>query len=128
MTATVITPQTIIAPFGPTSGSAGAHDFTFAASTAATTDAWTCNGADILIAYHSGSAGAHTLTIASQDDEKNRSENITDYSMAAGDFAQFGCGLTNSKGWKDSSGKITVTTSDAEIKLAVLRLPAGYPS
>lgn len=128
MTATVITPQTIIAPFGSTSGSAGSHDFTLAASTAATTDAWTCNGCDILIAQHSGSAGAHTITIASQDDEKNRSEPITDYSMAAGDLAVFGCGLTNSKGWKDTSGKITVTTSDAEIKLAVLRLPAGYPS
>ena len=128
MTATVVTPQTIIAPFGSTSGSAGSHDWTFADSTAATTDAWTCNGTDILLAFHSGSAGAHTLTITSQNDEKNRTEDITDYSMAAGDYAAFGCGLTNSKGWKDSSGKITVTTSDVEIKLAVLRLPTGYPS
>jgi hypothetical protein len=127
MTATVITPQTILGPFDTNSGSAGYHDFTLAASTAATTDAWTCTGKDILILFNSGSI-AYTATITSQADEKNRTEDITDYSLAAGDYAAFGCGLTNGKGWMDSSKKITITTSNILIKVAVLRLPPGYPS
>jgi len=127
MTATVIVPQVGLGPFAPTSGTAGAHDFTFAASTAATTDAWTCHGTDILLAYNSGSVAA-TITIDSAADEKNREEDISSYSLAAGDYAHFYVGMTNSKGWMDSSKKITVTTSAVEVKVAVLRLPAGYPS
>lgn len=127
MTATVITPQTILGPFDANSGSPGYHDFTLAASTAATTDAFTCTGRDILVAFNSGSV-PYTMTITSQVDEKHRTEDITDYSLAAGDYAAFGVGLTNGKGWMDSSKKITITTSNILVKVAVLRLPAGYPS
>jgi 2',3'-cyclic-nucleotide 2'-phosphodiesterase (5'-nucleotidase family) len=126
MTATVITPQEVLGPFATTSGNAGVHDFTLAASTAATTDAWTCTGRDLLILFNSGSI-AYTATITSQVDEKHRTEDITTYSLAAGDYAAFGVGLTNGKGWMDSSKKITITTSNILVKVAVLRLPAGYP-
>jgi hypothetical protein len=127
MTATAITPQTILGPFASTNGDAGVHDFTWADSTAAATDTLLCNGNDVLMAYNSGSV-AGTVTITSVADEKNRLDTITAYSMAAGDYAVFGVGLTNSKGWMDSAKKITVTTSAVEVKVAVLRLPAGYPS
>jgi hypothetical protein len=127
MTATAITPQTILGPFAATNGEAGVHDFTWADSSSSATDTLLCTGNDILMAYNSGSV-AGTVTITSVADEKNRLDTISAYSMAAGDYAAFGVGLTNSKGWKDSAGKITVTTSAAEVKVAVLRLPAGYPS
>jgi hypothetical protein len=126
MTATVITVQDVLAPFSTSSGSAGAHDFTWAASSGSVTDAFTCSGRDLLLANNTD-GGALTITIASVDDEKGRSEPITAYSMAAGDFAVFGVGLTNSKGWMDTSKKITVTTSGSNLKLAVLNLPSGYP-
>jgi hypothetical protein len=46
-----------------------------------------------------------------------------DFTLAAGDYAAFTVGMTNDKGWKQSGGVIHVDTNNADIKLAVLRLP-----
>lgn len=118
-----LTPVTIIAPFAAVG--AGAADFTFAAGSVST-DTFACTGRQILIAYNSG-ASPYTITISSVDDEKGRSEDVTAYSMAAGDYAVFGVGLTNSPGWKQSDGTIIVDVENAAVKWAVLTLPTGYP-
>lgn len=121
---TAITVQSVDAPFDTIA--AGGADFTFGAGDASNGNTFACTGRELLLLSNE-SGGAATVTITSVDDEKNRSEDITNYSMADGDFAVFGVGLTNSKGWRSSSGTIRITVSDADLKVAVLRLPAGYP-
>ena len=121
----VLTPVTIKGPFEAIA--ANGADFTFAAGSTGT-DTIACNGRDIIIAYNSDPTNPYTITIISEDDEKGRSEDITAYSLAAGEYAVFGVGLTNSTGWKDSvTGLITVDVENAAVKWAILRLPTGYP-
>lgn len=122
---TALTVQNILAPFAAVG--AGAADFTFAAGTITDGNTFVCTGREILLVQNAD-ASTQTITITSVDDEKGRSEDITTYSMAAGDFAVFGQGLTNQQGWKSSTGTIRITVSDADVKVAVLRLPAGYPN
>lgn len=122
---TAITVQTVLAPFAAVG--AGAADFTFAAGTVSDGDTFVCTGRELLLVKNTEVADPKTITITSVDDETNRSENITSYSLAAGDYAVFGVGLTNSKGWKSTAGTIRITVSAATVKVAVLRLPAGYP-
>ncbi|MCZ2155740.1 MAG: hypothetical protein LC114_17885 [Bryobacterales bacterium] len=122
---TAITVQTIKGPFEAVT--AGSVDFTFAAGTVTDGDTFVCTGRELLLVTNTEVADAKTITITSVDDEKGRSEDITTYSLAAGDFAVFGVGLTNAKGWKSTAGTIRITVSAATVKVAVLRLPAGYP-
>lgn len=122
---TAITVQTIKGPFEAVT--AGSVDFTFAAGTVTDGDTFACTGREILIVKNTEVADAKYITITSVDDEKGRSEDITTYSLAAGDYAVFGVGLTNAKGWKSTAGKIRITVEAATVKVAVLRLPAGFP-
>ena len=122
---TAITVQQVKGPFDAVV--AGGFDFTFAAGTLTDGDTFVCTGREILLVQNADAA-PQTITITSVDDEKGRAEDITTYSMAAGDFAAFGVGLTNAQGWKSSTGTIRITVSDADMKVAVLRLPAGYPN
>jgi hypothetical protein len=119
-----LTPVTIIGPF--TAVTAGAADFTFAAGSTGT-DTFACTGRQILLAYNSDGANPYTVTISSVNDEQNRAGDITTYSLAAGDYAVFGIGLTNLQGWKQTNGTIIVDVENAAVKWAVLTLPAGYP-
>lgn len=124
MARTPITVQDVTAPFEAVT--AGSADFTFAAATATDFDEWICNGRDLLLVFN-GSGGALTLTIHSVDDEKGRAENITTYSLADGDYAAFGIGLTNSKGWQQTDRTIHIDGSAVGVTFAILRLPAGFP-
>lgn len=119
-----LTPVTIIGPFAAVS--AGAADFTWTAGDTGT-DTFACTGREILLAYNSGGS-PYTITITSVDDQFGRSEDITAYSLAAGDYAVFGVGLTNSPGWKQTNGTIIVDVENAAVKWAVLKLPNGYPA
>ncbi len=124
MARAAITVQEIDAPFAAVT--AGSLDFTFAASNSADGNYFVSTGREIILVQNAD-ASTQTVTIDSVADEKNREGDITTYSMAAGDFAALGVGLTNAKGWKQTSGQIYINTSDDDVKLAVLRLPAGYP-
>lgn len=124
MARTAITVQEVSAPFDAVS--AGSEDFTFAALDAVNGNYFQCTGREIILVENTD-AGAQTVTIDSVDDEKGRQEDITTYSLAANDFAAFGVGLTNAKGWKQTNGQVYIDTSSANVKIAVLRLPAGYP-
>lgn len=119
-----IAPQTTKGPFEAIT--AGIADFLWTAGNVAG-DTFICTGREILLFWNPAGGSTYTVTITSVDDEKGRSEDITAYSMAAGDFAHFGVGLTNSNGWKNTSGLVTVTVSNAAVLVAILRLPAGFP-
>jgi hypothetical protein len=120
MAETAITVQTAKTPFEVVS--AGGLDFTLAAADASNGNKYQVTGREILVMYNSD-ASPQTVTINSVNDEKNRDGDIAAYSLAAGDYALFAGGLTNSKGWKQTDGTITLTVSDAGILLAAIRLP-----
>lgn len=122
---TVLDIFTVLAPFAAVT--AGDATFTFAPGTETDGDVYTCTGRELLLVYNSDSVDPYTITIASEDDEWNRSENITSYSLAAGEYAVFGVGLTNSQGWKNADGQIRITVNNAAVLVAVLKLPGGYP-
>jgi hypothetical protein len=119
-----LTVQTIKGPFETIT--AGSADVVFTAGST-DGDTFVCTGREILIAYNSDGANPYTITITSVDNDKGRSEDITTYSLAAGDYVALGVGLTNAKGWKSTAGTIAVDVENAAIKWMVLRLPAGYP-
>lgn len=119
-----ISVQNITPPFGTIT--AGSADVVFTAGDVGG-DTIACTGREIIIAFNSG-ASAYTITVSSVADEKGRTGDISAYSLAAGDYVALGVGLTNSQGWKNSSGNIAVSVSNAAIKWMVLRLPAGFPA
>ena len=122
---TPITVQTMLGPFA--AYGAGLADFTFAAGTITDGDTFVCTGKELLVVKNTD-AGPTTITITSVADEKNRTGDITTYSVGIGEYAIFPIGLTNSLGWKSTTGKVRITVSDADLKVAVLRLPSGYPN
>jgi len=119
-----LTPVTIKGPFD-TIG-AGSADFVW---TAGSTDGDTIaiTGRQVIMCWNTSADTAYTVTIDSVDDEMNRQGDITTYSLAFGDFAVFGVGLTNEQGWKTAAGIIAVDVENAAVKWAVLTLPAMYP-
>jgi hypothetical protein len=123
---TAFTPNTLKGPFDTIT--AGSATVTLTAASAGA-DTFVCTGRDLILVQNSHAVTAYTVTITSIADEKGRTGDITTYSLAAGEIAVFGCGLTNSPGWKNAStGVITITASNASVKVSILRLPAGYPS
>lgn len=97
-------------------------DFALVAADAANGNSFQCTGKELLIVQNSG-VSARTLTVTSVPGRDGRTGDITNYSIGAGEFAYFTQGLTNSKGWQQSNGMIYIAASNAEVKLAVLRLP-----
>lgn len=120
MAQTAITIKSLKGPFDVVS--AGDLKFTFAASDGTGGNSYAVTGKELLLAFNDGTV-AHTITIDSVNDEKNRQADITDYSLAVGDYIAFTGGLTTSKGWQQSGGVIYIDTDSADIKVAVLRLP-----
>jgi hypothetical protein len=89
-------------------------------------ETFTCTGREILLIRND--SGTNTVTITSVDNEKGRAENLAAYEITGSEIAVWTGGLTNAKGWKNSSGLITVAaTTGTSVSFAVLRLPAGYP-
>jgi len=121
----LITTQSMKSPFAAVT--AGQITFVWTAGNVGG-DTIGITGRELLLVWNSG-ASPYTITITSQVDEKNRTGDITTYSLAAGEFAYFTGGLTNAPGWKSpSTNLITITPSNASVKWALLQLPVGYPS
>lgn len=120
---TVLTIQTLKGPFDVIG--ANDADVSFAAGTITDGDTFACTGRELLLVKNG--AGTNTITITSTADEDGRTGDITTYSLGANEVAMFTVGLTNSIGWKSTSGTIRITVSSANVTVAVLKLPAGYP-
>jgi len=120
---TVMTVVEMLGPFDAVV--ADALNFAFTPLTVTDGEVFRCTGREILLVSNP-SAGALTITITSVDDEYGRAEDITTYELAQDEFAYFPIGLTNSKGWKNSSGNIRITGSSADLDAVVLRLPVGF--
>ena len=121
----VITVQQMKGPFADIA--ANAADYTMVAGTITDGNTFVCTGREILLARNIN-VGAQTITIVSEDDEDKRSENIAAYSIGPSEYAVFGIGLTNQRGWKSTTGLVRITVGHADVLVAVLRLPSGFPN
>lgn len=121
MPTTALTVQTAKTPFA--SISANGADFTFAACDVGNGNHFASTGHELLLVQNSDGSNPYTVTITSVADDKGRTGHITNYSLAAGEFAAFTCGMTDESGWRQENGTILVSGSNAAIKLAVLKLP-----
>jgi len=121
-----ITPQTLVGHYPATPLSANAADITFEASGADFADgaSFPHTGREIIL-VRNDNVGAQTITIESKADAKNREGDITTYSIGASEYAAFGPFPVD--GWRQSDGDMNFAVSAADLYLAVIRLPAGYP-
>ena len=112
-----ITVQSLVGKYPATPLGAGDAAITFQAMELAG-DTFSNTGKEIIL-VRNDDAGAVTLTITGVVDEKNRTGDIDAYSIPAGEYAAFG--PFPIQGWNDSNGKLNLTASDVDLKVAVLR-------
>lgn len=97
---------------------AGDLTVTFTAMDASNGNSFAATGGEILI-FNNTDASAHTITINSVADNLGRTDtSLTTYSIAANGFAAVQMKFL--PGWV-SGGLVTMTTSSALVKVAVLR-------
>jgi len=99
---------------------ANAADLTMAAADTANQNYFVAAGNDLVVA-HNGGAGALTITINSVADEYGRTGDVTAYSLGAGEYAIFG--PFKIAGWQQSTGRIHLEASGADVKFGVVALP-----
>lgn len=119
-----LTPQTLVGKYPATPLSANDADITFTASGADYADgaAFPHTGKEIIL-VRNDNVGAQTITISSVVDEKKRSGDITTYSIGAGEYAAFGPFPVD--GWRQADGDMNIEFSEADLYVAILRLPSG---
>ena len=76
-------------------------------------------GNDTLVIVKNEGVVARTVTFSSKADEKNRTGDVTAYSLGAGELAMF---RFKKAGWMQSDGKIYMEAEHADIKYAVIQL------
>ena len=93
-------------------------DLTETAADQVNFDSVALSGDDIVIAHNTDS-GAHTVTFSSVVDDKNRTGDITAYSIGAGEIAVF---RFKAAGWKQSDGYLYCTANSATVKFGAFAL------
>lgn len=100
---------------------ANAADFAWTACDASNGNSCTHTGRELILAYNSnGSATAYTITVSSVADELGRTGDQT-YSLGAGEYCVLGPYPV--RGWRQSNGKLNFSSTNAELKFRVIRLP-----
>ena len=100
---------------------ADAADFTFLAADVANMEQYVSTGKEMIIARNVG-GGPFTVTVNSVNDPFNRTNDITAYSIGAGEFAIFG--PFDRTGWKQAGSAFVFFQADnVAIEFAVIRIP-----
>lgn len=76
------------------------------------------SGDDLVIAHNTGAA-PYTITFTSMADDKNRTGDISAYSLGAGEHAIF---RFKKPGWMQSDGRVYLEASNAAVKWSVIQL------
>ena len=121
MARTALTIQSPPGKYPATPIAANGADFTWEAGDAGDNNSFKSTGREIVL-VRNDNAGAQTVTIHSMIDERNREGDITAYSIGAGEYAVFGPFPV--AGWRQPDGTVHIDPSHADLKFAVLQLPA----
>lgn len=119
MAATTLTP---IVPKGPYPGTVAANalDIALAALDDVNGNDFVGSGDDLLIVYNASASQAETFTLDSKPGREAREADISAYSLGQDELAAFR--FSDLTGWADTVGKINITGSSDDLKVAVLRL------
>lgn len=115
--------MTAIAPLGPYitgQPAANALDLTMTAADASNKQQVAFNGPKLLLMQNTHASTPYTVTITSKADNRGRSQDVTTYSLEAGDIAAFK--IDNAEGWQQSDGNLYFEASNAAVKFCVLSL------
>jgi len=117
--ATALTPVTKIGPYPALPVAANSLDLAWTTGDASGNTIAVSGATRYLVLMRNTDAGAHTVTISSVvDTPYNRTGDITDYSIGAGETAGFYFSSTD--GWVDTeTGKITITPETTDIEFMV---------
>jgi hypothetical protein len=96
-------------------------DITWTAADVVNKEQVALTGREIVLAWNTD-AGAQTVTINSSPDPQSRTADIAAYSIGAGLISGFG--PFPLEGWAQGDGTLHLEASSANVKFAVLRLPA----
>lgn len=110
--------QTPKGPYPALPVSANALDLAFTAADATNKEQFV-PGNDTLVIFKNDGVAAKTITLSSKADEKNRTGDVTTYSLGAGELAMF---RFKKSGWMQSDGKIYMEAESSDIKYAVIQL------
>lgn len=119
MPRTTIAVQVPKGPYPALQPAADALDMTLTACDTVNFNQTPLSGTLLLIAQNSG-ASPYTITISSVADSRNRTGDITAYSLAAGDVAMFL--INQADGWLQSDGNLYYQGSNAAVKFAPIKI------
>jgi hypothetical protein len=117
MTRTQLTAEQPVGPY-PGTVEAGALALTWTACDPTNFNACALTGNEVLLLQNTGDAAA-TVTIHSVPDPEQRTDDISDYSIPAGDFISFSF-LAGTSGWLQSDGNFYFDASAASVLAAIL--------
>lgn len=115
-----LTKTTVVGPYPTLQPAANSLDVTFAAAIVADKEQFVMSGNDVLLVWNTDAVNPYTFTVTSVADERNRTGDITTYSVGAGEIAAFK--FSAQKGWMQSGGYCYIEASNVAIKFAVLAL------
>ena len=113
-----LTKQVPLGPYPTLPVAANALDLTETAADATNKEQFVPSGDDLVIVHNTG-ASPYTVTFTSMADDKNRTGDISAYSVGAGEIAAF---RFKKPGWMQSDGRVYMEASNAAMKYAVLQL------
>jgi len=97
-----------------------AADIAFLAADVANMEQTALTGKEMIVARNVG-GGPFLITVTSSNDPFNRTGDVTDYSLGAGEFAVFG--PFDRTGWLQPGAFIFFEANNVAIEFAVIRLP-----
>jgi hypothetical protein len=113
------TPLTALGTKPSAYDTANAADLTMTAADAANYEEVAFTGSEIIIAHNTGGS-AQLVTVTSIEDSHGRSDDITEYSVGAGEYAVFG--PFDMDGWRQTGGKLYFQADSSDVKFGVVKI------
>ena len=113
---------TVVTPKGPYPGTVAANDLdlTQTAADVANKNSAVFSGNRMLLIAENDNVAAKTVTLTSVADARNRTGDVTSYSIGASEIAAF---VLEREGWCQSDGAFYCEAEHADVKFTVLALP-----
>ncbi len=120
MARTALTPVTPLGPY-PAGGtvSAAALDLAFTAADTVNFNSYPAGGNELILVWNTDAA-PHTVTFTSSPDTRQRSADITGYSVGAGVISAFR--MSSIDGWRQGDGNIYLQSNSALVKFCVVKI------
>lgn len=120
MPRTTLTRTTPLGPYPTLQPSAGALAAVMTAADVGNGNQFTLDGPVLIICQNTDGASARTVTFTSLADDKQRSGDITAYSIPIGEVHVFK--IDQMTGWRQTDGMFYLSASNVAVKFGIVRL------